>query len=422
MAIPNPEIYGAPETWQNNYMFGGLTSSVATVLHAVRPKCPTWGSSTDYSSSQLRSGITAEKLTQNEPIDKTITAVGQGRGSAFKSIGVYHLDSTNHLILDNIARPNEGGAVNGVLGDFSSRGSYGVAGNNSCSRGLLDWYKRNARVWAPDSTNVEGNDRNGNYYISPFVYYESRSILLQIEVAVCNNEAVPDNPTSVPASTWRSLEDWKNSYSTHKIVGMRIKGLSLSSYSTSTGDMTYVYTTYDSSASTGYSHSIVWSPLDGIEIANHGEYYLYALFNSSATSGLITMGYNTTPLYKWEGQSQYYVLMPFYDEFKDYIKYYTDDNVGGRIWYQIPYSEEIYETIMEACACFGCPFTPTATRVFNQAFTHADLCLPIITDNGIANGDYTRGSNNVNNDFIDLKTPWDKNYDPVNPEPIDPNL
>lgn len=416
---PNPQIYGAPETWQNNFMFGGLTTSVTTVLHAVRPKCATWGSSADYSSSQLRSGITAEKLTQNQPIDKSIVAVGQGKASAFKSIAIYHLDGSNHLILDNVARPNGGDVINGVFGDFSSRGSYGVAGNNSCSRGLLDWYKKSARVWSPDSANVEGNDRNGNYFISPFVYYESRSILLQIEVAVCNSETVPDNPSAVPASTWRSLEDWKTTYSTHKIVGIRIKGLSLNAYSASTGDMTYAYTTYDSSASTGYSHSIVWSPLDGIEIANHGEYYLYALFNSSATSGLVTMGYNTTPLYKWEGQSQYYVLMPFYDEFKDYIKHYTDDNVGGRIWYQIPYSDDIYETIMQACACFGCPFTPTATRVFNQAFTHTDLCLPIINDSGVANGEYTRGTDNVNNDFIDLRTPWDKNYNPS--APVDTN-
>ena len=68
-------------------------------------------------------------------------------------------------------------------------------------------------------------------------------------------------------------------------------------------------------------------------------------------------------------------------------------------------------------ACFGIPFSDTATT--QLTYTSNDMCLPVIDDNGIAHGDYTRGADNADNDFFNLDSVRDKDYDPA--KPIDPN-
>ena len=56
---------------------------------------------------------------------------------------------------------------------------------------------------------------------------------------------------------------------------------------------------------------------------------------------------------------------------------------GYYYYYSIPYSDATYEKIMKLVACFGCYFTPSSKTSFPYAMTDADLCLPIIDENGI---------------------------------------
>ena len=88
------------------------------------------------------------------------------------------------------------------------------------------------------------------------------------------------------------------------------------------------------------------------------------------------------------------------------------------MWQEVPYSEDTYEALMSMAALYGCYFTPTSKTVFPVAFTDADLCLPIIDADGIAHGEYTRGTDNPENDLYNADKVQDKNYDP---SAIDPN-
>lgn len=97
----------------------------------------------------------------------------------------------------------------------------------------------------------------------------------------------------------------------------------------------------------------------------------------------------------------------------------SSDSHLGKVWQEIPYSDSTYDTIMSMAALFGCPFTPTSKLSFNNAFTDSDLCLPIIDDNGITHGEYTRGSGNTSNPFINLDNVRDKDYKPG--AEVDPN-
>ena len=109
MPYANPEIYGAPETWKGNYLFGGLTGDKSREFRCTKPLVPYWeyeAGTTNKASSQLWKGIDVNKITQNEPIDKSVCPVRQGAASPFRSIGVYR-----KAIIDGVGRDQRSALV-----------------------------------------------------------------------------------------------------------------------------------------------------------------------------------------------------------------------------------------------------------------------------------------------------------------------
>ena len=74
---------------------------------------------------------------------------------------------------------------------------------------------------------------------------------------------------------------------------------------------------------------------------------------------------------------------------------------------------------MKIAALFGCYFTPTSKNEFNYNMLDSDLYLPIIDENGIAHGDYTRGTENTNNSLYAKSSIREIDYNPDTH--IDPN-
>lgn len=445
MATPNPDIYGAPNTWHDCYFGGGSTQPWAALLHAEKAKVPTWDTAhtsdpPTFENSQLRYAVDDNKLTPTEPIDNTICAVGQGISSPFRQFTLFRCDGTtehpNGEILqvghaytknsyDDIATP-----INTFWFESNSFTSAGTYGNGAFSRGRLQIRDGatitqgiDQRIWSPSGVNSHGTNRqNGNFYIAPFVSYGSRSYVLQILVWVTNADYDPDfTPGSgTPSGEWKTLEDWKNNYSAKAITACLLAPRSISTYNSSTGAIGYYRINYESSqyrkVSSGILDTIKFEFDDGSLLPDITD---YGLFSASSNSNVGVALFNEMSLYKWSDTLQNIGIV------NSYIASYIRSN-GTFMTPYIPYSNDIYEWIMESCACFGMAFTPAKNKntdasncVFNQSFTDPDLCLPIITDSGIANGEYTRGSDNLNNDFIDLSSQWDKNYQPS--EPIDPN-
>lgn len=406
MAIPNPEIYGAAETWQNAYNASGINSETGRLLKAGKIKVPTWKQAHPdwtFASSQLRAGLDDVKLTHNEPIDSTICAIGQGDKSPYRHIAVYNYRNGEwHLNKENIYNdpvncfPFESyiNTSNGAAGTF-------CAGNINLSE------PDNIRlhVWAPNSTIAVSYNTNGNYYISPFTDYQLKSIVLQIQVGYTTNTAIP--PTSAAGLnevSWTYLENWKTTYNQYPIVACRVRAIECLSYNDVNETLSYYHYTgennnpYRQAFGLGINHPIYYSDND---------YFInYALYNLSQLDSIVYL-FNTNYNIFGNGQNDYCTL-PMYDRFSQYC--YHPNNQA--VFYKIPYSDTVYEEIMQAVASLGFCFTPTSKTEFGVSFTDADMCIPIIPDDGITTGEYTRGTENPDNDLYNADSVRDKNYDP----------
>ena len=251
--------------------------------------------------------------------------------------------------------------------------------------------------------------------------YGTRSYVLQIWVYVTTADYDSEYSGNIPSGNWKTLDDWKTNFSTKAITGCLLRVRAASQYDASTGNISYYGVNYGSSdyrkVSCGILDTLKFELDDGTTLPDLCSYGLFT--NGSNSDVGVALFNGLSNVYKWSDTLQQIAIIPEY--ISQYIKTYETS-----MFPYIPYSNDIYDWIMESCACFGMAFTPAKGRGtdssncrFNQAFTDPDLCLPIIDDNGIAHGDYTRGSDNLNNDFIDLSSQWDKNYQPS--KPVDTN-
>lgn len=421
---PNPEVYGAPSTWDYSFINGGLTSDAAKALKIQKAKVPKFPYEGDegYWTSQLRIGITAGNLTQNVPIDKTICAIGMGRDCPFATMGYFRRaireGAAVDVGLDSIVTVGNG-VVNGFLWEMRDDSSYGTYNLLSAGGGQIDEKLMTYRTWAPSSDSERNTSRqNGNYFIAPYTYYQLKTFIGSIQVYVCNSADIPDNPediTQVPTATWRSLDDWKNNYPTHKIIGLRVEFARANSILDSGGRITYTRPSNPSAYT--YSVPCGFGILDELSFDQELQYkvYDYALFADSVSGG----SWDTT-IFKpftdtvWSSAIHRIAFFGMYNVFSTYLKY-----LSGAVWYQIPYSEEIYDSICRAVATFGFIFVTDGTLTLPSAMNTNNICFPVITDGGIAHGDYTRGEDNLTNDIYNADSVRDKNYDPV--VPVDPN-
>ena len=439
MAYANPEIYGAPETWHDCYYGGGSTQPWAALVHGEKAKVPTWalnpGETPTFVNSQLRSAVTDSKLTPTQPIDNSICAVGQGRMSPFRKFAVYANHVTTQAPSGEIlqighaytgANYNDNETpVNTFWFEANSSSSYGNYGNGAFSRGRLSirdgatiTQGLDQRIWSPTGVNSHGTKKqNGNFYIAPFMSYGTRTYVLQIWVYVTNTDYDVAYAGNTPAGRWKTLDDWKNNYSTKAITACLLRVRSISSYNTSTGVIGYYGVNYGSNdyrkVACGILDTMKFELDDGTTLPDLCSYGLFSATSNSDVGVALFNDFGS--VYKWSDTLQVITIVPEY--ISQYIRTY-----GTSMFPYIPYSDDIYDWIMEACACFAMPFTPgksTATDAascqFNQDYVDPDLCLPIIDSQGICQGEYTRGAANIQNQYYNLASIFD--YEPIIPVP-----
>lgn len=415
MSNLNYNVYGQPETWTYSYINGGLETDAAKALKIQKAKVPKFPYEGDegYWTSQLRIGITAEKLTKNVPIDKTVCAVGMGRDCPFAEMGYFRRvvreGVTGDVGLDSIVRVGNG-VVNGFL--WEMRANSGTNGNYnllSAGGGQIDEKQMTYRTWAPSSDNILNSaNQNGNYFVAPYTFYQLKTFIASIQVYVCNSADIPDDPadiTQVPSATWRSLDSWKNDYPTHKIIGLRVEFARANQILDSGGRFTYTRP----SPPSAYSYSVPcgFGVLDELSFDSESQYkvYDYALFADGATWRTVIFRPFTDTV--WSSSIHRIAFFGMYNVFSTYLRY-----LSGAVWYQIPYSEEIYDTICRAVATFGFIFVTDSTLTLPSAMNTDNICFPVINDEGIAHGDYTRGAENLTNDLYNSDSTRDKNYNP----------
>ena len=396
MANPNPEVYGTQETWANCAIFYTVGSGdIAT--RTVKPQIQVWDSeSLDTRKGSLSRAITAGKLTAGVPIDPTICPCGQDPTvSCFGKIGLFknHSDSDENKIPDKIVSFTD--PVNWYFSEI--------------------WrYYPDARAFTPQRTDRDSDLcrwspnsdlttlTNQNRYVTPYVYYQLKSIFANIYV---NTITGYDN-AGRPDHAEMTLEEWKNNYSSRKIdlAVLRLKGVS----SQTGGTIAYTDSNLDDYRSVGVS---LLNDIDGI--IDYFTYYVDRRQYFRLFGGLSENAFNTTDTYYMLGYDMFENA-----EVKSIFK--SGQTQGGwTVWQEIPYSEANYEAIMKMAACFGIPFSPTSKETFAAEFTDNDLYLPVIDEDGIAHGEYTHGLRNVANPLYDMDGVRDIDYNPS--QKVDPN-
>lgn len=398
MANPNPEIWGTPETWQNSKYRTTYATSAPAELKAIKPQIADFGSG----DGSLYAGNLHGKTPINSMIDETICTCGQDPiNSFFGKIGLFY----NYQNVDNNKIPNtiieNNTPINWFLYDgyYNGGGGYDNSGNYHCRD-----RQNAAQRWKPEM--VMTNNTNG--CINPFVYYEIRTFLFQVVVATINGY----DSFGYPVMDWKTAYDWKTNYPTRKICDIRLQNYSYLSNTDTTityrgvieGDtLTMNGIGLLLETSDDYSENVI-----DYANMNNGKWSMYSLI------GVCNRG--------WYIGDCFY--MPAFNMFDNQV--YKAVAISGQtehgwgVWTEIPYSAENYEKIMQGVACFGILFTDTGEFTFRIDGNDDNLCVPVIDENGIAHGEYTRGAANLDNDFLTLDSIRDKNYDPN--IPVDPNV
>ena len=233
------------------------------------------------------------------------------------------------------------------------------------------------------------------------------------------------NPIS-GSLTWVTLDDWKNNYSeTHYMTGLRFFVRGCTAINSTTLALTY---NNDGAMPSGNGCSGLVCPMNKITVKNGGE--------DIPTQFLYFMGYEGTTrrahIFTPTGQiindnsnrtTPTLGVLPCWNYFQNQtIQVYHPYTTDYYYYYKIPYSEDTYNKIMTIAALFGCFFTPTNKYVFGFDMLDNDLYLPIIDENGVAHGQYTKGADNANNSLYSKNSIRDIDYDPdAPPTPVDPN-
>lgn len=407
MANPNSEIWGAPDTWVNqNIMY---TPNSYSAIKAGKAKVASF--------RNLYNGIGQGKFNFGvDPIDKTICPVGQD--PAVSCFGKLYVVGVNSIPSTNVINPE-------VIKEFETPVNWCFTENGAGTQGWIirNYYTSSAtgannERWSPNTGSINtGSNRNTG--VCPFVYYQLKTLLLSIKVLLIDgySDSYYGNMPYSQSGTWVSLADWKNTYPNKK--AFRIKFNINSVYN---GDLTNINYQNASSNMPNFC-TVSVALLDGLELIKNNDtiFYDYATFQieEKAQSFELVNAFHGT-----NNANRRYLFLSI-DKFENSVIRTTKGTSNDYVycaWQEIPYTDNNYETIMKMVACFGVPFTDTNKLSFKLDYTDTELCLPVIDENGVTHGEYTRGTANTTNDIYNADSVRDKNYDPSKPPvPVDPN-
>lgn len=420
MANPNPEIWGNSSSWIYSERAYGLETTISRVAKCDKPKIANFNpnASTGYKGSLLEAINTAEKMTINQYIDNSICPCGQDPTvSPYGKIALLNENNELSTTPSRVITVTDSN-INWFFADSAKN-----SGNNNNYYHTTYTTTSSSRLglnneqFAPKAQDPP-TSTNTNMVLCPYVYYGLKSLVLSIEV--CCAPSTITNPTS--GYTWRTLNSWKNDHSDEIIIGLRLFVRNCTAIDGTTLALTY---NNDRPISSGQASFIcVTNP---ININNNGvmtDTQLLSIFGT-ANDRSVTIFARTPQIYNYNDTRRQVAALPCWDYFdgQECVRYkpISSDPVAY-FFYKIPYSDDTYEKIMKIAALYGCFFTPSGKYQFDNDMLDNDLYLPVLDENGVAHGQYTRGAANATNPLYSKNSIRDIDYDPTTPPtPVDTN-
>lgn len=417
MANPNSTIWGTPDTWIYSLRQYGLETTVAKLGNFDKPKTAYFGtgSTSGYEGSLLRAINVSQKLVANEFLDESICPCGQDPNvSPWGKIAIFN-------------KNNNGSAVPEIQ-DFTDKNINWFFADKAVTQPLFyrQVIKTNSNYmpyyqYAPKQP-VPVTSNNATVELCPYVSWGLKSLLLSIEVGITLNNANPISGSII----WITLDDWKNNYSTtHYMAGLRFFVRSCTAINDTTLKLTY---NNDGALPANIGCSGLICPMNKITVKNGGEtiptQFLYFMgFESTTRRAHIFTPTEQIAVDSSTASAPILGVLPCWEYFSNQtLQVYHPYSDTYFYYYKIPYSDDTYNKIMSIAALFGCFFTPTNKYVFDYDMLDNDLYLPIIDENGVAHGQYTRGAANATNTLYSKNSIRDIDYNPdAPPKPVDTN-
>lgn len=382
----------------------------------------------EYYPTSLYQYVQSQRLALNEPIDLSICYVGFN-GGGLSDITAYtsdqwmtgdpwlYTDSNSTYILSDswvdkqLATPfvTTTGAVwtpSYVFNPYGTLNPY------------INW-EPDAIIGGDLSDSTNQKTINRNLRLSTYRSWGLRTIYLVINVAYLTNTPTGStNPTFSKATLHSYLTDhtdeWRN---THPIVGAwavpytRISKTGGYSATTSSG------TTYNRG-----NHQVMPLIVNTLHSAfgDRLDYRITADYRASNLGYFPIFGYVSTARVTAFLNSDGTGSMPVWlgARTAPCTRHMSTNNV---CWLQMDgNAEETYEYLMRTCAHYGLYFADGDYSLGNSGqdetrWVDPNMCLPIISDQGYTNGDYTRGAYNVTNPAFEWKDTTHSPYDPAHP-------
>lgn len=390
--LPNPLIYGKPESWIDSFLVGNYTFEV-TDGNSVEIKPPTlfnFGSE-DAPKSTIYENPNTPLST---PLEKSIAYAGLGRNSPYNSIKYLYADTAGNVYTPTYTDEKSVTPfflyewdVSAISNNHNLRSVYRYNAKDSASVSR----SRKVTAWESGIDVDEYSGYNSNLYIKPWTSFDLKSLVLCINVECIKGT---DTSSQYGASKTFSLDEYMSN--DQNIVDYPyLKYAEAVIYTISGDNKRTRYQT--SNAVRGFNFAI----LDNLDVPTTALYSYNAFFRTPCSIPLWGMLKCITTGTMQEGQFDMVLGSPE-------IYYGTNSTTKGCA---SRFSESLAEELRMATACFGLFFTGDSGIATNGHFDDDDMYLGIL-ENGIGNGKYSSGVENKNQEQWTWRDSNDSPFDP----------
>ena len=234
MAI-NTNVYGDSTDWyyppalSSFHTFFDNNYALLNAFKATPPKSANFGGTVDNDRGCLGRGISENKTPQNEAIDSSIVAIGQDPAvSPFGKIKCVKVQSRSSWYpTRGVTTIENTTSINTFFSTWQGTSSY--YDNMNAWKTDVDGSPNS--IWLPDS-NITNNP---NVRVFPIVSYGAKSMLLTPVVFTSTSEI-----GGAQNGTWRTLNSWRDNYSSEYVYGIAMRVQIVSAISANT--ITYANT------------------------------------------------------------------------------------------------------------------------------------------------------------------------------------
>lgn len=367
--LPNPQYYGNENEWLKATTKPYADDDVANKIPNYR---------------DINSGITAEKLVVNTPLDPSICYAAIAEDSPIAQLYCINGGDYENPLFDY------NGDINFIWGYVDTptalsrmAGSYSININD-----LSDESETDKLFLVPESqSNYPSN--NVHAHFTPFVSIIPRSFVLLIYIE-CDTEQFNDRRSS-------ALDDYINNVygvnpTNHPIItAVHVAPLAAN---TLTGERTFMAINDNGGMSIAYN-----MPYDLPQLSGIYDYWA----NRGNVKTTVKIWGNVNSLY--------------YNNTYQYVngKGGTFNTANSKLTYYKEYGDG--EWILQCVASLGLFFAIKRTTAGNGALDDPDMYCGVIDDNGLCHGEYTHGSDNRSQPQYTWASTNDSKYDPIG----DPN-